>query len=93
MNEVGLRAISEGLSDEQRNALASMRGGCSCHLSPPCGSCIDPLTTTEAIDLGVLCGSCEGSGRVCVGTSGQDADGNAPETERCPECGFGDDKP
>jgi hypothetical protein len=35
------------LSDEAQDALIEMRGGCSCHLSPPCGNHSDPLTDEE----------------------------------------------
>ncbi len=33
--------------------LISFRGGCSCHISPPCAACCSPLTAEEAIDLGI----------------------------------------
>jgi hypothetical protein len=36
------------------------------------------------------CGTCDGDGSVHVGFSGSAEDGNAPEFERCPECGYGD---
>jgi hypothetical protein len=36
-----------------------------------------------------VCDTCHGSGHVCVGTSGSDSDGNAPEFEPCPECAYG----
>jgi len=35
------------LTDEQREALVELRGGCSCHISPPCGACSDPITREE----------------------------------------------
>lgn len=34
------------------------------------------------------CDTCKGNGRICIGTSGQDSDGNALEFEKCPECGY-----
>jgi hypothetical protein len=34
--------------------LISLRGGCSCHLSPPCAACANPLTADEAIFLGIF---------------------------------------
>ncbi len=34
--------------------LISLRGGCSCHINPPCGACSSPLTRDEALDLGIL---------------------------------------
>lgn len=36
------------------------------------------------------CGSCNDTGLMYVGNSGNDHDGNAPEFERCPECGYGE---
>lgn len=42
------------LNDEQGEALVAMRGGCSCHLSPPCSNHVDPLTMEEADELGLL---------------------------------------
>ncbi len=32
------------------------------------------------------CPDCKGGGRICVGNSGQDVDGNAPIIERCETC-------
>lgn len=32
--------------------LAGIRGGCSCHLNPPCGNCSNPITEDEAEELG-----------------------------------------
>jgi len=32
--------------------LAEIRGGCSCHLNPPCGNHSDPITEDEAEELG-----------------------------------------
>jgi hypothetical protein len=28
------------------------RGGCRCHLSPPCGACTEPLTDDEMREVG-----------------------------------------
>lgn len=42
----------EGDEDLFRD-LIRLRGGCSCHISPPCNACCDPLTIDEAIDLGI----------------------------------------
>jgi hypothetical protein len=36
------------------------------------------------------CDTCNDTGQICTGSSGQDWDGNAPVLERCPECGYGD---
>ena len=38
--------------EELRKALAELRGGCSCHISPPCFACSEPLTLEEAYYLG-----------------------------------------
>lgn len=46
--------IEADMSDEQRTALIEHRGGCSCHLSPPCFSCSEPVTMVEADELGWL---------------------------------------
>lgn len=51
---VDLRKLHENLSDEQRQELTEHRGGCRCHLDPPCGSCCDPLELEEALDLGFI---------------------------------------
>ncbi len=37
-------------------------------------------------ELQVICKDCNGGGRICVGNSGQDVDGNAPIIERCETC-------
>jgi RecJ-like exonuclease len=34
----------------------------------------------------VECPDCKGFGMICVGTSGQDCDGNAPILEQCETC-------
>jgi len=36
------------------------------------------------------CDTCRGTGQICVGTSGREDDGNAPEFERCPMCQYGE---
>ena len=41
----------------------------------------------------MTCDACYGTGRVFVGNSGREGDGNAPEFERCPSCGYGDAAP
>lgn len=33
-----------------------------------------------------LCDTCHGDGRICVGTSGLESDGDSPLLETCPEC-------
>jgi hypothetical protein len=40
--------------DSLRWELISLRGGCSCHINPPCGACFSPLTREEVLDLGLL---------------------------------------
>lgn len=42
------------LTDEQRSELIKMRGGCRCHISPPCNACVDPIDEAEAESLGLL---------------------------------------
>ncbi len=54
MSDEELDAIHQNLSDEQLVALASMRGGCRCHLSPPCDRCTAPLTEIEAYAMGLI---------------------------------------
>lgn len=41
-------------TDELREQLVSDRGGCSCHLNPPCNACCDPITEDELDSLGLL---------------------------------------
>ena len=36
----------------------------------------------------VICDECNGTGQVAYGRSGSESDGNALETEPCPECGY-----
>jgi hypothetical protein len=40
------------LTEEQIAALRNLRG-CSCHINPPCSSCVDPITEDEAAQLGI----------------------------------------
>ena len=39
------------LTDHERERLVDMRGGCSCHLSPPCPAHSDPVTDAELDEL------------------------------------------
>jgi hypothetical protein len=39
-----------------RLRLVEDRGGCSCHISPPCNACCEPLTLSEAESLGIVDG-------------------------------------
>lgn len=41
----------------------------------------------------MTCDTCHGTGRMFVGRSGLESDGNAPEFERCPSCGYADASP
>jgi hypothetical protein len=48
------------LGDVDENAwkrLLEKRGGCSCHLSPPCDNCVDPLTEEELNSVGYTYGT------------------------------------
>ena len=54
MTRKELKDIHHALSDEQMEALIQYRGGCSCHMSPPCAAHEDLLTEEEAIDLGFI---------------------------------------
>jgi len=42
------------MSDDDNRRLIDMRGGCRCHLCPPCGACSNPVTLAEAEDLGLI---------------------------------------
>lgn len=50
-----LDALAEKVAndDDLIKELISLRGGCACHLAPPCAACCRPLTAEEAIDLGI----------------------------------------
>jgi hypothetical protein len=48
--------INEELSDRQRTALRELRGGCACHISPPCSCCCEPLTLEEVQSLSAIAG-------------------------------------
>lgn len=39
------------LSDDQIAELVEMRGGCNCHIRPPCFACSEPLKAFELLDL------------------------------------------
>ena len=54
MTKQELKAIHQALTEEQMEALIQYRGGCSCHMSPPCAAHEDQLTEEEAIDLGFI---------------------------------------
>lgn len=40
------------LTDKEQAALVSLRGGCSCHISPPCSACCTPVTLDELEAIG-----------------------------------------
>ena len=42
------------LTEGEYKLLRILRGGCSCHLNPPCSNCSDPLTVSEGIELGII---------------------------------------
>lgn len=44
--------IEFGEEDQQR--LLALRGGCSCHIHPPCSNCCEPVTISEAVKLGLI---------------------------------------
>lgn len=44
-----MRAID--LTDDEVERLVEMRGGCSCHVRPPCGAHTDPVTEEELAEL------------------------------------------
>lgn len=41
------------LTDQQYKELVQLRGGCSCHINPPCSNCSEPITKDEAEELGI----------------------------------------
>lgn len=41
------------LTDEEYEQLIELRGGCSCHISPPCFAHSEKLTWDECEDLGI----------------------------------------
>jgi hypothetical protein len=51
LDELGEKVAND---DSLMAELISLRGGCSCHVSPPCAACVNPLTADEAISLGIF---------------------------------------
>lgn len=49
--------------------------------------CIEGLRSAAIKGL-ATCDTCGGRGQIPIGNSGSEADGNAIEYERCPECGY-----
>ena len=55
MSKLTFIAEGEFLGDADESAweqLVEKRGGCSCHLSPPCGSCSNPVSEEELNEVG-----------------------------------------
>jgi hypothetical protein len=50
-----LDSLDEKVADDPAlyRELISIRGGCPCHINPPCGACCSPLTMSEAVELGI----------------------------------------
>lgn len=51
-----LDVLSEKVANDDAllHKLVSLRGGCSCHINPPCRPCCSELTAEEAIELGII---------------------------------------
>lgn len=51
MNKVKLSDFCayDELSESQYRRFIEARGGCSCHLSPPCSACFEPATAEELL--------------------------------------------
>ena len=56
ISDAELDVLSEKVANDDAlsHELISLRGGCSCHISPPCPACCNELTAAEAIELGIL---------------------------------------
>jgi len=55
ISDAELDVLSEKLANDDAllSELIRLRGGCSCHVSPPCHACCNELTAAEAIELGI----------------------------------------
>jgi hypothetical protein len=55
ISDADLDALGEKVANDEAlyRELIGLRGGCSCHISPPCAACCSPLEVHEAIDLGI----------------------------------------
>lgn len=40
--------------EEISRKLVKLRGGCSCHIMPPCSNCCEPMKIYEAEELGLI---------------------------------------
>lgn len=54
LDDKQLSDIESAMGDDERVAIANLRGGCSCSVSPPCSACCSPLTQDEADELGLI---------------------------------------
>ncbi|MHB8915386.1 MAG: hypothetical protein ACYC4K_06190 [Thiobacillus sp.] len=43
------------LTNEQIDKLIELRGGCLCHVSPPCSACTELPTDAELLAIGAYC--------------------------------------
>jgi hypothetical protein len=54
-NDLKHLPAGDWLGDHSERAwakLLEMRGGCSCHVSPPCGACTEPISEEELNSVG-----------------------------------------
>jgi hypothetical protein len=56
ISDAELDVLSEKVANDDAllHELINLRGGCSCHISPPCHACCSELTAAEAIELGIF---------------------------------------
>ena len=56
ISDAELDVLSEKVANDDAllQELISLRGGCSCHINPPCHACCNELTVAEAIELGII---------------------------------------
>lgn len=56
ISDAELDVLSEKVANDDAllHELISLRGGCSCHISPPCHACCNELTVAEAAELRIL---------------------------------------
>lgn len=56
ISDAELDVLSEKVANDDALLceLINLRGGCSCHISPPCPVCCNELTVAEAIELGIF---------------------------------------
>ena len=51
---IDLDKLQAEMSDDQITKLRDYRGGCSCHINPPCSNCCDPLDMLDALFIGLI---------------------------------------